>query len=218
MKLAATVTGLATLCLLAGVASAQTADETEKYIRVVQQKPFVKALRAEVMPAFVASLNEQLTSHIGVGLNARFHITDEWSVGGEYVKYFGKMATLATEIGDEYQVYPEKHLMDFYAGVNATYTPLFGKFLLFGGPLVNWDLYLLAGGGVTRSTFRNRITGEIGLGMRFVVTQWMSVNFELRDYMFTEPYHDSTEFVNNVTFVAGIGLFAPFGHNYVFPK
>lgn len=214
----AALSGLATLCLLGGVAHAQNVDETEKYIRVVQQKPFIKALRAEVMPAFAVSLNETLTSHLGAGVTGRFHITDEWAVGAEYVKYFGKMSSLASSIGDQYQVYPEKHLMDFYAGANAQYTPLFGKFLLFGGPIVHWDTFLMAGGGVTRSTGRNRITGEVGLGIRVALTQFMTFNVELRDYMFTEPFHDSTGFVNNVVFVAGIGLFAPFSHNYVYPK
>jgi len=207
---------LATLCVFASVARAQ--EDTEKYIRVVQQKPFIKAMRAELMPAFVAGLNETLTSHLGVGVTGRFHITDEWAVAAEYVKYFGKLSSLATDIGDQYQVYPEKHLMDFYAGVNASYVPFVGKFLLFGGPIVYWDTYLLAGGGVTRSNFKNRASGELGLGMRFTLTQFLTVSFELRDYMFTEPWKTTTKFVNDVVFVAGLGLFAPFSHTYKYAK
>jgi outer membrane beta-barrel protein len=214
------VAGVALLGLLAAVpARAQSTDDTEKYIRVVQQKPFVKALRAEAEPFFVACLNERLASHLGVGATLRFHIDDEWSVGLDYIKYFGNLSQLATDIGNQYDVYPEKSLMDYYAGAHATWTPLTGKFLLFNGPVVFWDLYLLAGVGVTRTVNGGlRPSGDLGFGVRFAFLDFLSIDLEVRDFMFQDEFRHETEFMNNLAFIAGIGVFVPFSHEYVYPK
>ena len=205
--------------MVAGQARAQTTDDTEKYIRVVQQKPFMKALRAEVAPTFYACLNETLTSHLGVGAVARFHITDEWAVGLDYVKYFGRLSTLAADVGNEFDVYPEKRLMDFFAGAHVTYAPILGKFLLFNGPVIYWDLYLLAGIGMTRTgADANRATGDLGLGVRFGFLQFMSLNLEVRDFLYQDEFQHTKEFVNNIAFTAGLGFFLPFTHDFVYPK
>lgn len=207
------------LLFIAKTTLAQGVEDTEKNIRVIQQKPFVKAMRAEAQPFFIASLNEVLTTHLGVGCSVRFHIDDEWAVGLDYIKYFGRMSELATNIGDQYDVYPEKNLLDYYAGAHATWTPILGKFLLFNGPLVFWDTYLIAGIGVTRTVNGGiRPSGDIGLGMRFAPLKFLSVNLELRDFMFMDEFRHESKFVNNVAFIAGVGVFFPFTYEYVYPK
>ena len=210
--------GVCVVLAAGGPARGQAAGDAEKSIRVVQQKSFVKLLRVELLPTYTVSLNETLTSHMGVGATLRFHITDEWSIGAEYIKYFGRLSQLASDIGNGYQVYPEKHLMDFFAGGHVSWVPVFGKFLLFGGPIVYWDAYLLGGGGVTRSALSNRPTFDWGAGFRFALTKFLTWNVEVRDYFFWENFHAGREYVNNVVFATGIGLFVPFSHDYVHPK
>ena len=214
--------GLVAVVLAAGSAVGQTTEDTrdtEKNIRVLQQKSFMKQMRVEVVPTFTLALNETLTSHMGVGALARFHFLDDWAVGLEYTKYFGKMSRLATTIGDDFGVYPEKRLMDFFIGGHATWAPVTGKFLLFGGPLVHWDTFVLLGGGVThtgRSAYRP--SGAFGAGMRFAILRFLTVNFEARDILYPEKYNSGTKIVNNIVFMAGVGVFAPFSHEYQYPK
>ena len=88
-------------------------ESSEKFVRVIQQKPFVKALRLEIEPTFNLPLNENFTRHVGAGVQVRFHITDEWSIGGDYIKYWGWQTDLATAVGESFHVFPEKRLMDF---------------------------------------------------------------------------------------------------------
>lgn len=225
------VIGLLALVLVAvtaGRADAQTAkgDETpvadsEKYIRVLQQKPFVKTLRFELEPTFNLPLNETMTRHLGVGVQARFHIDDHWAIGADYIKYFKGTTDLGKEVGEAYQVYPEKRFMDFYVGGHLAYSPLQGKFLWFGGvgKPVFWDMYLIAGGGAQKTLWGNwHGSGNVGLGVRFEWLQWLATNLEIRDYMFMENYAHDNKFVNNVVFTAGIAVFAPFKYGYKHPK
>jgi len=211
--------GVALLCFAPGVRAQTKTLDSERSVSVIQQRTFVKSIRFELEPTFNLPLNETMTRHIGAGVQARLHITEEWAVGLDYIHYFGKMSSLAAGIGTDYQVYPEKRLMDFFAGAHVAYTPLFGKFLLFGGPIVNWDLFLVAGGGVTRTTGpAYRPSGDIGFGVRFVLYKFIALNLEVRDYMYMEKYRAGSKFVNNVVFSPGIGLFAPFSHDYKYGK
>lgn len=205
--------------LSAGTAMAQSGTDSEKNVRVVQQKNFMLYHRAEVVPTFTLALNENLTQHLGVGAQARFHITDEWSIGVDYIKYFGKNTELASQIGDQFQVYPKKLLMNFYVGANVSYIPLYGKFLFFGLGPVHWDMHLSAGLGATRINASNyKVTGNIGLGFRFRIWKFLTLNAEIRDYMFMGTYSRENEFVNNVVFTTGLGIFVPFSYDYVYPK
>mgnify|MGYP001207857165 CR=1 FL=1 len=217
------ILGVVLLGLLAAPVVAQevTAEDSEKYIRVIQQKPFIKALRLEIEPTFNLPLNENFTRHVGAGVQVRFHITDEWAIGADYIHYWGWSTDLGDEVGEAFQVYPEKRLMDFYVGGHVTYVPVQGKFLWFGslGPVVYWDAYLIAGGGAAKTLCGGyNGSGNIGLGVRLAMTQWLTLNFEVRDYMYMEKYAHDDKFVNNVVFTTGLGLFIPFKHKYVFEK
>lgn len=189
--------------------------ESERQIQVFQKKPFVKAMRFEVEPTFHVALNDTMTRHIGAGVQARFHITDEWAIAAEYIKYWGWSTDLAREVGEAYQVYPEKRLMDFYVGGHVQYSPLMGKFLWFShlGRPVFWDFHLIAGGGAQKTLYgRYHGSGNFGAGVRFQWAPWLATNLEIRDYLFQENYAHQDKVVNNVVFTVGLAIFLPFQH------
>lgn len=206
-------------CLAVNSAVAQTGTDSEKNIRVVQQKSFMMYHRVEVVPTFTLALNENVTRHIGVGAQARFHITDEWSIGVDYIKYYGKYTDLYRDIIDQFESSPREMFMNFYVGANASYVPLYGKFLFFGLGPVHWDLHLMAGLGATRINAEDyKVTGNIGLGVRFRIWKFLTFNAEIRDYMFMGTYTREDQFVNNVVFTLGLGIFVPFDYDYAYPK
>ncbi len=193
---------------------------SDKNIQVLQQKPFMRRLRAEVVPTFSVGLNETLTTHLGVGVQARFHVLDSLAIGGEYIHYFGSLSRLATEIGEDYQVYPEKRLIDWFAGGHVAWVPIFGKFVFPGAShVVYWDLFLVLGGGATHTgRTATRVTGDAGGGFRFAVLSFLTLNLEVRDYLYQETFGAGKKIMNNVVFTVGIGLFTPFGYTYDYPK
>ncbi len=203
---------------LASPARAQGAGETERNIRVLQQKALIRYHRVEVTPTFTLALNENLTRHVGVGGVVRVHITDEWSAGAEYIKYFGFDSALSGDIS-AFGVAKETRFMNHYFGVQGAWVPMQAKFLFFGKGPVHWDFHLIAGLGATRTGFAaHRVTGSLGGGCRFLLWRFLTLAFEVRDFMFTEKYRAGSQFVNNVVFTAGIGVFMPFSYRYEFPK
>jgi outer membrane beta-barrel protein len=204
-------------------AFAQTTEDTEKYVRVLQQRPFVKALRFEIQPGVGVPLNDDFTRSVIASAGARFHITEEWSIGVDYLKYFNYNTDLDTEIANDYGMYSEKNrsLRDFYVGGNVSYVPISGKFLWFGryGSPSHWDLYLLAGGGASHTLFRGyHGTGMFGAGFRASLAEWITWNVELRDYLYMESFARERKFQNNVVLTTGFAIFLPFSHDYVYPK
>ncbi|HOA12897.1 MAG TPA: outer membrane beta-barrel domain-containing protein [Myxococcota bacterium] len=209
-----------TVLAAGGVLAAEAAPEAGAGIQVIQQKPFIKAMRFEIEPTFNLPMNETATQHLGVGVQLRFHIKDWVAIGAEYIKYFGWTREDSDGGRDNYMV--ESRLMDFYVGANVSFVPLTGKFLWLGryGRPVYWDLYVTAGVGAQKTLyFDYHASGNIGVGFRLAATQWLTVNFEVRDYMFMENFGpDQDKFMNNAVFMVGLGFFLPFTHKYVHPK
>ena len=198
-------------------------EDFQEQIHVYQRRPFMRKLRFELAPTFGVSFNETLTNHVAVGANATFHVTDWLFLGGSYQKFFHTESTVFDEVQDAYGVFPERKFMDFYAGGHIGYVPIYGKFILFDAAIVHYDFYIVAGAGVTRtftvgSEGQNRVTGNFGLGSRLFLTEWLTLDFELRDYIYNEEFKAGDSIVNNLMFQTGLSVFFPFKHTYRYAK
>lgn len=85
-----------------------------------------------------------------------------------------------------------RETLEWMAGVNFVWSPIHGKLGIFAKPLGHFDLYLAMGAGVVATTAhqldseeeRYSIAGNVGLGMRFFVTDQISVRFDYRQFFF----------------------------------
>lgn len=197
-------------------------EEFLEQIQVFQQKPFMRKLRFELAPIVGLSVNDSLVLHYSVGAIGRFHINEQFAVGLSYRKYFHEDRGVVDDVENEMGVFPERRFRDYYAGAEFSYTPIYGKFMLFDA-IVHMDAYLTAGVGTMRTwevgaEGENLVSWNIGVGTRLVLTEWLALNLELRDYMYIEPYRAGDSFVNDVVLHGGISVFMPFKHAYVYPK
>jgi outer membrane beta-barrel protein len=195
------------------------AQSPEQSIRVLQQKPLVKKNRAEIVPLFSVGLNDTFSQHIGVGGNITYHITEEWSVGAEYLKFFGFKSSFADEV-TAFGVADKTRLLDYTFGFNGNFSPFQGKFLFFGKGPIYWDISFTVGLGATRTETRSlRFTGSLGCGMRFLVWRFLTFEVGYRDYIFRDDLGGGDKrFVNNMQLVFGLGVFAPWTYHYKYPK
>lgn len=196
--------------------------EYREQIRVYQQKPFMKKLRFELAPVFGLSVNDPLIWQYSVGATGRFHIDERFSIAASYRKYFHSDRDIQGTVEDAYGVYPEIRYRDWYAGGDFAYVPLYGKFIIFDA-IVQIDGYLTAGAGAMRTWEEGTegdtlISWNIGVGARFIFTEWLALNFELRDYMYIEPYRSGDSFINDVVLQTGLSFFFPVSHDYQYPK
>ena len=220
---------VALFLLLAATASstASAQEEAKRKVHVIQQRPFIRALRAEIDPLFGYTVNESLIDYIQVAATARFHITEEWSIGGTYAHYtfkdssgelaFPRAKADFDEVQDVFGLFPEKAFMQWFAGGEVSYVPVYGKFILFNTWTVHWDAFLTAGAGVTK-TNETHVTGTLGVGSRLFLTRWLTLNFELKDHIYTESFKAGDETINTLVLYTGFGFFVPFGWDYEYVK
>lgn len=191
----------------------------EQNIRVVQQRTFLRRGRLELAPYFALSTNETLFLHLGAGGELNYHILENLMIGASGVKYFSSETDLFGSVEDDFRVFPEKWQLDWYAGGHVAWAFLYGKFILVGSMIVHFDAYVIGGMGVTRTSLSDTaITGNFGVGTRFFLTDWLTFNLEVRDYLFQEDFQAGSRIVNNVMLQAGFSIFIPFGFDYRYPK
>ncbi len=186
----------------------------EEAVHAVERKHFLRRGRFEIAPLVGLSVNDPLTLHFAAGGDVRYHITDRWSVGATYRKFFRTALPARSEVIDKFGVFPEEHLRDFLAAVDVAWVPAIGKFVFFGAGLAHFDVALLAGGGVVR-TFQPgaegawRPMGTLGVATRIALAQWLALEFSLRDFAYIESFRAGRRLVNDVMLGAGLAFFLP---------
>ena len=199
-------------------------------IRVIQQRPNIRAGRLEIQTLFGLGLADTMFRHKAPVLNARYHITERWSVGGSGAYYFPDThgfdaplsSTSATfdDVTATFELFPEKAVIEWFAGIDAAFIPIDGKFALFNRHIFYFDFYLVAGGGViqTSRSATPKPVGVVGIGWRLAFNRWLALNLEFRDHLYVENYNAGDEFVNHVMFQAGLSWWFPFDFEYRFPR
>ncbi len=188
-------------------------------VEVIQRSRFVKWHRVELSVAASFGLNEVLTRHYGVTATFKYHITPHWAVRADYTKYFGWLSGTADDVIDQYQVFPEKRILDFYTGVGAEYTFFMGKFLAFNKAPFAWDFHMFATLGVTRNTYHSlHFTPGFGFGLRFAFYKCLTFNIEAGDFIYRESFMNGHKIFNNIQLMTGFSLFIPFTYHYKYPR
>jgi outer membrane beta-barrel protein len=222
-----------------------TSQLTWKDIVVVPRKAFLKGGRLELAPSYGQSVNDNLIRHHLFAADLNYFLTDVIWIGLQ-AQYFIKQLTTQDElIGLQYNRTPTLNRYLYGGALNFGYVPLYGKFALFNRSIVHWEIFASAGIGATITeviprdpknsylAFKNTdLTPNVGIGSRFFILDWLTVNFTLRDYMLPDkfeprpnPYTTAAEakanatsaFVHNLMLYAGVGLYLPTKFTYKTP-
>ncbi len=238
----------------------QTADEsaaaatvkasstlTWQDIVVIPRKRFLKGGRFELAPFTGVSVNDILIQHYVFGVDLNYFMTDALSVGLQGNYYIKHLTDREADIGLQYDRIPTLNRYLWSGSLNFGYVPAYGKFAWFNRSILHWEIIASAGFGVTQTeiiprdialaAFQNlALTPNFGLGGRFFLFDWLTVNFMLRDYVILDKFEplnrSSTMFasasdakanadaklVNNVMFYLGVGVFLPTGFQYKTPR
>ena len=219
-------------------------------IVVVPRKAFLKGGRFEFQPFVGISVNDSLIRHYVLGLDLNYFLTDVFWIGLEGQYFIHQLTNQEELVGSEYNRAPTLNQYLYGGALNFGYVPIYGKFALFNRSILSWEIWASAGVGVTFTkiiprdpandafAFQNTdITPNVGIGSRFFLLDWLSVNFALRDYLVPdkfEPIRDpaappitssaqykaqaQSELVQNVLFYVGVGLYLPTKFQYKTPR
>jgi outer membrane beta-barrel protein len=221
-------------------------------IVVVPRKAFLKGGRFELEPFTGITVNDNLIRHFVFGANLNFFLTDVFWIGLQGQYYIHQLTTTEELLGSEFNRAPTLNQYLYGGALNFGYVPVYGKFALFNRSIISWEIWASAGVGVTFTkviprdpandslAFQNTdLTPNVGIGSRFFLLDWLTVNFALRDYFLPDKFEPlpngqqanpaittsdqakanaHSELVNNVIFTVGVGFYLPTKFQYKTPR
>ncbi len=208
--------------LLPSRARAQCVDEALKQqlvgrraYRGVVPRLFKKALRHEISPMggwLAADLADSAPIYGGA---YTFHFTEDLGLEASYFRY-RQSYDLLNEIADRnqglvlFQRAPTETVQLFMG--NLVWSMAYGKVRWFGGPIGRFDFYLSLGAGATDERNTRAPTGSGGIGLKFYLTEWLALRFDVRDYVHKRavPSLPVEKIVNDISTTGGFSVFLPF--------
>ncbi|MBI3073937.1 MAG: outer membrane beta-barrel domain-containing protein [Deltaproteobacteria bacterium] len=191
------------------------AHAAEDTVRVIQPKPFVRQGRFAIAPMLGLSLNDPYIQHVFVGASATYHITELFAVGATADYALSATTKLTDALLEKLNVRTALSPIDFMAAANFEYTPIYGKFALVNRVAIHWDVGVSLGLGAIRTTATGyHFMAQLGAALRFHLTRWLTLSFEVRDHLFSESLTVSGQaaggFAQTFVFRTGLGVFMPF--------
>jgi outer membrane beta-barrel protein len=214
-------------------------------IVVVPRKAFLKSGRLELAPFTGITLNDVLIHHYTFGADLNFYLTDVLSIGIEGQYFIKERSERESLVGLQYNRIPTLNKYKYGAAINFGYVPGYGKFTLFNKFIMHWDVFVNGGVGAIWSEiiprnpgdlpFQNfNIAPDVAGGTRFFLSDWLTVSFAFRDYIFVDHFEPldrrpewdidtvkanaSSQLVNNVMFTVSLGFYLPTSFTYRTPR
>lgn len=178
-------------------------------IRVLQRRPFLRRERVEFAPYIGTNINDSLVNAFLGGASLNYHLTEVMAFGIYGGASLGSETDLFDQIITDYSLFAQVSQVQWYGGLQFQYAPVYGKFAMFNTWIIPWDVYATLGVGWTKTQLDGHVTLSPGIGSRFFMNRWFTMNMELRDYVYNEDYPGGSELVNNLVFSAGVSFFIP---------
>ncbi len=219
---------LSVLALPQEVEAQQVRRKFRDKIHVIQRKPVLQKKRFDIAPKLGYSLNDPLVSTPVAGGSASYHFTERVYLSGMFHWYnFGPSLSGSTElyeqVASQANSAADAPVVNYAGGLEVGFIPIFGKFSLFDGDIAFYDVALTVGGMWVDSASLQLTGGQGGPGAtislvnHIFLSEWVSLNFELRDTIYTAQLRGAADSVlsHMVTFSVGLGFYFPTTFAYV---
>ena len=157
--------------------------------------------------AYVGILSiEDFESNVVYGARLAYHLTEDFFLeatvgqsraGRTSYENLSGSADLLTDSERDYTYY----------ALSAGWNALPGEIFLGKNRAYNTAFYVVAGIGSTRFAGDDRFTVNGGFGYRILPNDWMSVHFDVRDYVYDTDLLGSKKIVNNLEAHLGLSIF-----------
>jgi outer membrane beta-barrel protein len=230
----------------AGKTTVKTSTLSWNDIVVIPRKAFLKGGRLEFQPFTGITVNDNLIRHYVLGADINYFLTDVFWVGLEGQYYIHQLTTQEELLGSAFNLAPTLNQYLYGGALNFGYVPVYGKFAFFNRSIISWEIWASAGIGLTWTkviardpandavAFTNMdLTPNVALGSRFFLTDWLTINFGLRDYILPDKFEPKpnmyttaadakanaqSALVNNLVFSIGVGIYLPTKFQYKSPR
>jgi outer membrane beta-barrel protein len=154
-------------------------------LEVVQNRRFEKAGRFELAAQYGIYQGEDFKNSRAVGVAASYNISNRWFVEGSYLNISSSDNDFVGSLRQRFNFRPDFNYERSQALLQVGWVPIYAKFSLLGEKISHFELYLAAGGGVTK-TVANRFTGAFTVGNKFFITDHLLFRLEWRMTRYTD--------------------------------
>jgi len=197
------------------VADVEKARKAEiDLIRVIQRRPFLRRKRVELAPMLGTNVNDALVSIFVAGGALNYHLSEVMSIGLSGSYSLGSETDLFDRVIEDYELFPEISKVRWSASLDFQYAFMYGKFALFNTWIIPWDTYGVLGAGVTQTELAVHPSLSMGVGQRYFMNRWFTLNVEVKDNVYNEDYPGGSSIVNNIMFTTGVSFFIPPNFEY----
>ncbi len=204
-------------------------------VKSVQRKLYTKRGRFELAPAFVINVNDAYYTRLGGAIRAAFYPHDSLAISARF-------SLLQTTPTDDVKTAKRNLFSRIFFSVpvwsvmgDLEWSPLYGKVAMFNS-ILHLDGYLVGGGGVVYTeTSAVALPGappqadgspaaprgvspafDLGVGLRFVVKDFIAVNVALINTTYIDTPPGTTKGVTQNLMLVNVGLsiFFPFKSTY----
>ena len=203
-------------------------------VKSVQRKLYTKRGRFELAPAFIINVNDAYYTKLGGAVRVAFYPADSLAISA-------RVSLMQTSPTDDVRTAKRNLNSRIFFSVpiwsvmgDLEWSPLYGKVAMFNS-ILHLDGYLIGGGGVVSTeTSAAPLPGspavagsppaprgvnpafDLGVGLRFVVKDFVAVNVALINTTYVDTPTGTTKGVtqNLMLINAGISIFFPFKSTY----
>lgn len=181
-------------------------------VSVIQKRFLPKTQRFQFTGAFTTITNNPWFFTAGVSLKAAYYFTEAWGVEGMYNAMSSSARQSANELHDNNNVSADSFgFPKNYMGLDAKYTPFYGKMSWLNKKIVPFEHYFTAGVGNTSvSTGGSGFTLHFGTGQNFAISKRFSVNwdFSMMNYSAKDTLGTNQSF-SDLLLTVGMSFFYP---------
>lgn len=163
---------------------------------------------------FTKKGRHEFTSNLGGIFNNNGYFLSTAQYQYHFFESFGFEAAAG---GYGFQVGGEDQL-GFYQG-SLSFSPIYGKISWFTWAVLNFDLYAVGGAGAVAYSIRGvdgtSFMGNVGLGARVFINEFLSFKLEFRDYFYERTFPGEPDSVlHNYALTGGLSVLIPFRQSY----
>jgi outer membrane beta-barrel protein len=149
---------------------------------------------------------EDFGTNFVYGVRAAYHITEDFFVEAAYGRTEANETSYETLSGGAKLLTDSERKFDYY-NISLGYNLFPGEAFIGGGHAFNTALYVIAGVGNTEFADDSHFTVNGGAGYRFLLTDWMALHVDVRDYIFKSDLFGNDKTTNNLEFTGGLTFF-----------
>lgn len=181
-------------------------------ISVIQKRYLPKSERIQFTAAFATITNNPWFTTMGISLKAGYFFTEAWGIEGTYTTMTSSQRQAAQELHDNNNVSADSFgFPKNYFGLDAKYTPFYGKMTWLNKKIVPFEHYFSAGGGnTTVSTGGSGFTVHLGTGQNFALSKRFAVNWDFSMMAYSAKSSDGTvQSFSDLLLTVGMSFFYP---------